>query len=148
MSDINIDEWDGEEKRNRPGVNEHMMGLRKEISEIKIAMREMATALRQLAVLEEKHTGTRELALEVQSDVDQYKDKHNVLERTVSFYKGALFLMGFLLTLGGGSIGVAIVKGFDALTEAKTHIQMDQIRTPQDVWNAITAYHNVQKGIK
>lgn len=140
-------EWDGEEKRHAPGFNEHMLGLRRDVGELKLAMSKVATALEKLAVLEESHTNTRILTVANQGKFETHLKEFNDLERRVAFFRGAIWFLSSIITLGAGGVGYSLVRGFDALTEAHVHLQTDRIQTQRDVMDAIRYYKDQQKGM-
>lgn len=140
-------DWDGREKRQYPGLQEHMAGLRYDVGELKHAMRDVAEALKKFAVLEESHKDTRAAAISNRERFEDHVKEFNELERKVSFFRGALWFLTSIITLGAGGIGYSLVRGFDALTEAHVHLQTDQIKTQQDVIDAIRYYKDQQKGM-
>lgn len=145
-SDLNL-EWDGREKRLYPGLQEHMAGLRHDAGELKLAMRDVAEALRRFAVLEESHKDTRAAAISHKERFEEHIKEFNELERKVATFKGALWLVGFVLTLGAAGITTAMLRGFDAMSAANTHLQTDNIKSPQDVLDALKYYRELPKGM-
>lgn len=139
--------WDGEEKRHYPGIQEHMAGLRYDVSELKSAMRDVADALKKFAVLEESHKDTRNLTQSHINKLENHLKEFNELERKVATFKGAFWLIGFVLTLGAAGITTALIRGFDALSAANTHLQVDAIKNSQDVLDALKYYRELPKGM-
>lgn len=139
--------WDGTEKRQYPGFQEHMVGLRHDVGELKHAMRDVAEALRKFAVLEESHKDTRALSTRNNEKFEEHIKEFNELERKVATFKGAIWLIGFVLTLGAAGITTAMVRGFDALSAANTHLQTDQIKNVQDVLGALKYYKELPEGM-
>lgn len=140
--------WDGEEKRHYPGFQEHMAGLRHDVGELKHAMRDVAEALRKFAVLEESHKDTRAATLSNRDKFEDHVREFNELERKVATFKGAIWLIGFVLTLGAAGITTAMIRGFDALSAANTHLQTDKIKSPQDVLDALKYYRELPRGMQ
>lgn len=141
------DDWEGDERRRQLGFNEHMLALRHDVSDLKEAMKDVARALNQLAVLEESHSTTRELTYSTKVKLEKHLEEFNTMDRRVAFFRGAIWFLSSIITLGAGGIGYSLIRGFDALTEAHVHLQTDHIQSQQDVIDAIRYYREQQKGM-
>lgn len=143
--------WDGEEKRSYVSLSEHIGGMRHDLNEMKAAMKDVAAALRQIAVLDEQHktasSALRRVEEEMRASSADAAKQHVETQKTLSYYKGAIAALSMVTALGFSALSAVGTYAWSTLEVSSAHTKLDTIITPSDVMRAIAEYRNAQKGM-